>query len=176
MKSVAIIGTRQPDTLQYQYAEELAEHLSHTFGVTIVTGGAYGIDQAAMAGALKPLLEVYLPWSTYNEHLVPADAGKIVVTNPTVHRQWFESVNRYHPNPAAVTTRGVRALHARNFGIVTGRDLVIAFPSDTGGGGTGQGIRIAEGESVPVLSFVRHGRLPAFVTVLHDVLTRLGLN
>jgi hypothetical protein len=173
VKSVAIIGTRNPDTQQLLMAERLARVLSQDYGVTIATGGAYGIDQAAMRGSTDAQLAVYLPWRSYNQEIVPANAGRIVVADPVVHRTWFESVDRYHPNPRALT-RGARALHARNFGIVADRNLVVAFPDEQGAGGTGQGIRIADGESIPVLQFNRNASMPSFEDILRQAVNILG--
>lgn len=172
MSSVAIIGTRAPDKLQTQYAAALASELSYRHDVTIATGGAFGIDQAAMTGAKLDRLMVYLPWRSYNQSIVPWTVATIVVADPAQHPAWFASVDQYHPNPSALT-RGTRALHARNFGIVQDRTLVLAFPNDQGGGGTGQGIRIAKGLGVPVLQFERGSLIPPYSAVLADILQLL---
>lgn len=172
MSSVAIIGTRDPNVYQRMAATALASRLSRDHGITIATGGAYGIDQAAMNGAKPSLLEVYLPWASYNREVIPRDAGKIIIADPIRHRAWFESVDRYHPNPAALK-HSVRALHARNYGIVIGRDLVIAFPHAEGSGGTGQGIRIAEAEGIPLWQFHQDSVIPPTDQLIQDVLVLL---
>ena len=59
--AVAIIGTRNPDQRQERKARFLAYHLSHHYGCRINTGGAYGIDQAAMLGARIDMLDICLP-------------------------------------------------------------------------------------------------------------------
>lgn len=48
---VAIVGTRGAGTYGKACAQKFAEHLAQA-GVTVVSGGAYGIDAAAHAGAL----------------------------------------------------------------------------------------------------------------------------
>lgn len=147
--SVAIIGTREPDEAQIEAARHLAFILSSIKRMKICTGGAYGIDNVAMVSTSANLLEVYLPWDSYNREIIPPHARRIVY-NPTTHSDWAASVAKYHPANHFLS-RGAIALHARNFGIVAGRDLVIAFPNANGGGGTGQGIRIAQGLGIPVL-------------------------
>lgn len=172
MSRVSIIGTREPSLAQGLYAENLARQLSYTHGVTIRTGGAYGIDQAAMTGASRPLLEVFLPWRAYNRAIVPANAGRIVVASPDTNPEWFASVDTYHPNPKALTPGG-RALHARNYPLAAEVDLVLAFPNEQGIGGTGQGMRIARDKGVPVLQFNKNADLPSFESLLACVLEEL---
>lgn len=73
------------------------------------------------------------------------------VYDPRPHRAWTGSVRTYHPAPERLT-RGMFALHARNFGIVANAVAVIAAAKDSAqGGGTGQGIRIARGLGIPVI-------------------------
>ena len=62
-KAISIIGTRSPTPKQRDAAQDLAYDLSAA-GVRIRTGAAYGIDEAAMMGALW--LDVFLPWKSYN--------------------------------------------------------------------------------------------------------------
>jgi DNA recombination-mediator protein A len=138
---IAIIGTRQPTPKQRGHAYEYALKASR-MGHTIKTGGAYGIDAAAMDGCLKGLLEVYLPWPGFHREAIPRHA-KTFTYDPDFHTYWKESVNLYHPNPQALT-QAAFSLMARNYGIVAGSDLVLAFPKAPNKlGGTGQGIRIA---------------------------------
>jgi predicted Rossmann-fold nucleotide-binding protein len=170
MSTVSIIGTRDPGAGQFAYAEGLARGLSRDHGVKIRTGGAYGIDQAAMTGAKKSLLEIFLPWPSYNREIIPPDAGLIVTE---IKPEWLASVDKYHPNPAALS-RGARALHARNYPLAAEVDLVIAFPNEKGAGGTSQGMRIARDKGVPVLQFNKNAPLPTFVSLLQRVLEELG--
>lgn len=173
MPRVAIIGTREPDPDQHRLARDLAALLSAGYGCTVATGGALGIDQAAMEGAEPGCLVVYLPWPSYNRAIIPPHA-RCIVADVRIHAAWFESVNVYHPAPARLS-RGARALHARNYGIVHSSDLVLAFPNETGGGGTGQGIRLAQGMGIPVIP-VNRGQAPQETTQLaQNIFALLGM-
>lgn len=145
----AIIGTRDPDEAQELAAYHLAFSISYLGNKIVATGGAYGIDKKAMDGALSKLLRVYLPWDGYNHFIIPVGTRKIVY-NPAIHTDWKNSVFSYHPNPNRLSGLSI-ALHARNFGIIFGCKVVIAFPRPDGSGGTGQGIRIANALNIPVI-------------------------
>ena len=146
--SLAIIGTREPDLFQIDLAQEVAWTLSTQLGVRIRTGGADGIDYLAMMGTHPGMLDVFLPWGSYNRGKIPSLAA-CTVYDPKHHPLWTESVTKYHPNPAALS-RGPFALHARNYGIVDGATACLALPGRDGSGGTGQGIRICRGIGTPI--------------------------
>jgi len=171
---VAIIGTRNPDHRQERKARFLSYQLSHNYGCIISTGAAYGIDEAAMNGADPGMLKLYLPWSSYNREIIP-DHAKIVVASESLHPQWYASVVQYHP-AASRLKPGARSLHARNYGILEHADLVIAFPGEDGGGGTGQGIRIAQGLRIPVMQLNKGAESILFNTMLETALHYLGRN
>jgi hypothetical protein len=147
--AVAVIGTRTPTTHQISLAKTVARELSKK-GLYIKTGGAEGIGKVAMDNTVPGKLRVYLPWYSYNRNVIPPHAIKCTFS-ATDNRDWLESVSKYHPNPAALRDGGV-LLHARNYGVVKGTRLVVAFPQMGGGGGTGQGIRIANGLGIQVIS------------------------
>lgn len=149
LTDIAIIGTRHPDRNQVEVATNLARIFS--FKCKVRTGGAYGIDQAAMVGTGGYNLEVYLPWSGYNLHIIPTN-GHIIVYDPRVHTAWTDSVYRFHPSPPNLSHGGI-CLHARNFGIVSGIRGLLAFPNEKGEGGTGQGIRIAKALGIQTIIF-----------------------
>jgi hypothetical protein len=160
-KRVAIIGTREPDENQISLATQASELFSFQ-GFIIHTGAADGIDSISMANARIPAvheresdqtLEVYLPWHGYNRNVTPAHA-KVIVYDRKLHVEWTESVEKYHPAFGKLTF-GAKALHARNFGIVKDVNLVLAFPDEKGGGGTGQGIRVAKSLGIKVLQYNR---------------------
>jgi hypothetical protein len=170
---IAIVGTREPDHKQKAAAFMLSVFLTNKFGMIVKTGGAVGIDEAAMQGAYPPLLEVILPWWGYNRNLIPNGAN-IVVANPKIHPKWFESVDRLHPAPRHLG-RGGRALHARNYGILEDVAFVAAMPDERGQGGTGQAIRIAQYLDIPYLQANRGsiGSSEEYVRVALDRISEL---
>jgi hypothetical protein len=145
---LAIIGTREPDTFQAELAQEAAWAVSSQLGVKIRTGAADGIDSLAMKGTKPGLLNLFLPWSTYNQGKIPPLASRTVY-DPKLHPLWTASVTKYHPNPKALS-RGPFALHARNYGIVAGVTACLALPGPNESGGTAQGIRICRGMGIPI--------------------------
>lgn len=156
MARYAMIGTREMSEKMYDRFVKVARFLVKR-GHHIHTGGATGADEAAMVGAASvdvSKLHVFLPWADYNSDLIPEGANTYLYDEKTCPN-WFASVDRYHPKPASLT-RGPRALHARNYGIVMFPepvDAVIAVPGSLNPekwGGTGQGMRIAIGENVPL--------------------------
>lgn len=148
---VAIIGSRRPSEKQHAKAYEYAKLVSEE-GYIVTTGGAYGIDHAAMLGCIPGSLEVYLPWASFNAHIIPDHATRIVY-NPSQHKHWLQSVNDYHPNVAALSASD-KKLHARNYGIVYGTSLVAAYPKSIHSmGGTGQGVRIAQALGIQVVLY-----------------------
>lgn len=176
-KIFAIIGTREPDENQ----AECAKHLAFVFAVlgrhTVRTGGAYGIDQRAIEGTRGTNLQVYLPWESYNRDIVP-DRARIIVYDPKRHTSWTNSVHSYHPAWDRLS-RGAFALHARNYGIICGEceervTAVVAFPDESGGGGTGQGLRIARALKVPIIEG-RRGKIDDYARFIGRTLQALGL-
>lgn len=176
-KIFAVIGTREPDENQAECAKNLAFCLAILRDCTIRTGGAYGIDQRAMEGSQGRNLEVFLPWSTYNRDIVPPKS-RVVVYNPILHISWADSVRAHHPAWDKLS-RGSFALHARNFGIICGEPEarvhgVLAFPDERGGGGTGQGIRIAATYHIPIVEG-RRGKIENVARFMGNALRTLGL-
>lgn len=152
--SVAIIGSRRINENQAHYLESVAQAFVRR-GYVVRTGCAEGADHASMVGArsIDPSkLELYLPWASYNKDL-QLTTDKKIPYNPSIHTDWAESVHKYHPNPRALTS-GAFNLMARNWGIIMHDhpvDLVVAMPASAGDmGGTGQGIRIARDNDIPI--------------------------
>jgi len=168
---VAIIGSRDADDTQYEAAMGLAEGLSR-IGVYINTGGALRIDQAAMQGTIDGYLNVFLPWASYNAEIIPQHA-KRTVYDSRIHTEWTISVQMFHPAPGRLT-RGAFALHARNYGIIRPTKLVVAFPNETGGGGTGQGIRIAKHFGIPLIQHNKGSKIPPIQKLLGSAIGLIG--
>lgn len=161
-KKVAIIGSRRITEKQFAYLTSVAEAFVRR-GWTVTTGCADGADYAAMVGARNvdpDQLEVYLPWASYNDKYHKG-GGSFAVYDPKIHDEWTESVHKYHP-AAKNLKQGAFKLHARNYGILSDVDVVVAMPmSDEDLGGTGQGMRIAKelGKKLFTVSNAVHRKL-----------------
>lgn len=182
LKRVAIIGSSKLGYYEKEY--EILSKVSGIFlnhGIEVSTGGAFGADNAAMEGVkylkdslLSKNLHVYLPWPSYNRDLVPVGAT-VTVYSKFKHHVWFESVEKYHRKPEALS-HGAVALMARNYGIIADPvpvDMVICLPRTISNqGGTGQGMRIAEDLKIPMYNL----RYPGELENLKKVLRGLGGN
>ncbi|MNY85769.1 hypothetical protein D3C78_19690 [compost metagenome] len=170
---IAIIGSTKAEDEACQMMEEISTTLLDC-GIDVSTGGAFKIDHAAMKGyrpGQKGKLYVYLPWSTYNKEIIPVGAITRVYS-PDTDGEWTASVLKYHPNPNALS-RGVWALHARNYGIVADPEpvnAIFALPRTlTTLGGTGQGMRIGEGLGIPVYNFRKQDHVDKIYRWLEEV-------
>lgn len=154
-KQIAFIGTREPNRLPREWVAlyDRAVRYAAAQRFVIRTGAAVGADQqaASIAMANGAAVHLCLPWRGYEEEWVSSLSSLVDwrVTfdtyAPSKHPEWAASVHEYHPRPDALS-RGAFALHARNYGIVQPARIVVALPSQKpGGGGTGQGMRIAAG-------------------------------
>jgi len=173
MSKIAIIGTRNPSQRQLVLAAAAARKFSF-LDYVIATGAAMGIDHAAMLNATPKNLRVYLPWYSYNSGIIPRDCTHKIVYDELVHLDWRDSVIQYHPNPSFLT-QGAFKLHARNFGIIEGSCLVCAFPQEDGNGGTRQGIRIATGLGIKVVTVLPSTTLTVdkfLVTCLRELIEK----
>jgi len=152
-KTYAGIGTRATTPadreLLFDTAAWLAKRDWHLF-----TGAAVGADQAFAEGALSVggKVTLCLPWPSYEWKWVKAHPTWDVQIVGPYHDLAWDSVDLYHPN-ASQLKDSVRSLHARNYLIVDDRKFIIALPKlgPQGLGGTGQGIRVAEGLGIPII-------------------------
>jgi len=153
MKYYAGIGSRSLSAAQKKFCWRVGRWLAD-LGWTLRTGAAQGADQAFAEGALSVGGSVILclPWNSYESHwvdqcLVQSCASARVLSNHD--HGHHASVDTYHPAPEKLSG-AVRKLHARNSLIITPCTFVLAFPG-INLGGTGQGIRIAEGDGIEVI-------------------------
>ncbi len=177
MLSAAIIGSREPSYAQRKVAELYTSTLIQ-LGFKIRTGGAVGIDEIAMrvTSQMGGELEVVLPWASYNSDLITKyKPQSMLVFDPKIHQLWEQTVHEFHPNPKALAPAAIK-LHARNFPIVGLSDITVALPGATGGG-TMQGIRIARGYKLPLITFQHvlplsaiELNVPSFVTMVRYVM------
>ena len=139
--NIAIIGTRNPDDMQIAEVKRFIRSLP-IINTIIVSGCAYGIDELALYEARIKGIKTKgcIPWADYNTD-VQKYCDKIILLKDN-DKEAYDSVIKYHPVGNKLS-QGALKLHARNYLIISGCDLVIAFPGDTGGG-TLQGIKLAE--------------------------------
>jgi len=150
MKRIACIGSRTINLDQEELFFQIGRFIV-SGGDYISSGNALGSDQAFAKGgnSIKPEnVIIYLPWKTYETyHLNPKNK---ICYEPK--KEWFELTAPFHGGWNNLS-QGVKRLMARNYGIVHRADKVIVFLNHKkqGGGGTGQGVRIAESLKIPVL-------------------------
>jgi hypothetical protein len=136
-------------------------------GHTLRTGNATGVDQAFARGAnqIDPtLVELYLPWRSYNrDAVVPGNVVHVLDDYPRqVVDDLVYEASGFHPAWNKLK-QGGRKLMARNGTIIRGKnaplvELVLAMPSHVLGGGTGQGMRLAEGLGIEVIDLNTLGK------------------
>lgn len=123
---------------------------------TLRTGACQGADQAFAEGALSVEGDVILclPWPSYEFKWVEPARGRGATSKLLQywHYDAFASVTEYHPKPD-VLSDAMKKLHARNYLIISPVRFVLAWPKVTHGrlGGTGQGIRIADGLGIKTI-------------------------
>lgn len=163
MKAYAAIGSRSLSPLQIALCRKVGVVMAQK-GWTLHTGAAQGADQAYAVGALTAggRVMLHLPWDTYERKWVAEARSRFpskvrsqaVESSPHYHKA-ESSVFVFHP-AAEHLSRSVILLHARNYNIIcpSGDDqavgFVVAFPGPRGGG-TIQGVRVADCLGVPVV-------------------------
>lgn len=158
------IGSRETPKEMLEHFDYIASVLANK-EFTLRSGGAKGADSAFENGCdrVKGLKEIFLPWrgfenSTSQLYNVSNEAMKIAAT---YHPYWYN------------LSQGAQKLQARNSYQVLGYDLntpsnfVICYTKGgKGSGGTGQAIRIAKANNIPVFDFGADGtgeRLQEFI-------------
>lgn len=152
-KWLAIIGTREPSDRQIAAVKKIIAELDGNQWA-VISGCAEGIDRLALETAYARGIETIgcLPWPAYNRHVqMHCNQTFDIDQLEFEERQLaYASVDDFHPAPKNLT-QGARKLHARNYGIIRWADSVLALPSTKfGGGGTGQGIRLAQAMRKPI--------------------------
>ena len=149
LKNIAIIGRRDAPAaeidLVYRFSAAMAR-----MGHKIVTGGAAGIDQAAIDGAksVGGKLQIFVPWSGYNGYR--SGAG-VMEWSPSFLGD-YDDLAALHPKVKIMLDRGVRkdsliSLMGRNAMIIDHSDVVVAIPKRLANGvavgGTLHGMNVA---------------------------------
>lgn len=120
-------------------------------GITVRSGHADGADWAFESGA-QDLCVAYIPWNGFNSHFI-SDATLVM---PEFTKEVMELAEKFHPSWEKLT-HGAKKLIARDGFQILGSDLktpanmIVCWTK--GGkavGGTGQAIRIAESNNIPV--------------------------
>jgi len=156
---IAFIGTRAPGDVPNDWLNlyRRTATLAGACGHPIITGAAPGSDQLAAQCVLAAggRVALILPWKGFERPWVQRIVGRhhnnvyVDILPEEIPAEALASVRTYHPAYGSLTQGGKR-LHARNYLIVQHAELIVALPSDKpGGGGTGQGIRIAEALGKP---------------------------
>lgn len=167
---IAGIGSRELSGEQLAVCYTLGQW-STKCGHRVISGNAEGADYAFASGAntVDPTkVSLMLPWMRFNAGQV--QPGNVVVAvedlDPTEYHFYLRIAREHHPRFDRLT-QGAQKLHLRNGMILfppAGNhpapvDLVLAWPSQKpGGGGTGQGMRIAERLGVRLIDLSKTSR------------------
>lgn len=170
MARIAGIGSRELTPEQLATCRTLGEWAVKC-GHRVVSGNAEGADYAFASGANSyspKSVSLMLPWGGFNNpqvnplNLVISEAD----LDQTEREFYLRLARKYHPS-FDYLSQGAKKLHLRNGMILFPPggnnpppvDLVLAWPSaKKGGGGTGQGMRIGDGEGIPVANLSRFER------------------
>lgn len=145
---IACIGSRDISEETKELMQEIGKFIVSQ-GWYISSGNCAGSDYAYACGGnlINPAKVIlYLPWTKYNnEYLVKRN---FILREPKP--EWSEIAARHHP-AYQYLSQGVKKLMDRNVGIVLRANKLIAYLNHNkkGGGGTGQGFRLAESLNIP---------------------------
>jgi hypothetical protein len=152
---IACIGSRNIGADEKDICFKLGSFIAKCRG-EIHTGNAEGADQAFASGGneVDPgLVNLHLPWPGFNEEAIVE--GNVIHLPPY---PWccVDLAMKAHPRWQYLK-QGAKKLHIRNASIILPRGhtthLVLALPSQKpGGGGTGQGMRIALNTGIDVVN------------------------
>ncbi len=170
------IGSRGLQPIDLNTCFRLGQFIAKCGGV-LDSGNADGADQAFAEGAnsVDPaLVHLHLPWPNFNREAIVRGN---VIHLPQEQSRFAEEAAKYHPAWRRLS-QGAQKLHIRNVDIVCWprlKDMVLAFPSQKrGGGGTGQGMRVAEGYDIPVIDL--NGMDEAQLYTLCEFIRNIGRN
>jgi hypothetical protein len=158
-KFFAGIGSRDTPLNILEQMAEIALKLSN-LNYTLRSGHAGGADLAFEKSALKA--EIWLPWSRFNYNNALVIEGHIHNVLAMDDEEAFESVARLHPMPSNLS-QGAFKLMARNYRQIIGKnapnsEFVVCYTKDgKASGGTGQAIRIAVENKIPVYNLYHDG-------------------
>ncbi len=162
---IACIGSRDLSAEQTAICEKLGAWVVQC-GHTLHTGNASGADQAFARGAnqIRPdLVHLHLPWPMFEGTAIHAENVVHNLNDMPEHQlNMYKSVAYQHHPAWGRLSQGVHKLMLRNSSIMIPTvvpegpgfkgvlvDMCLALPSNKrGGGGTGQGMRIAQNTTI----------------------------
>ena len=143
------IGSRSTPNKILRQMEQIAVRMRE-IGWMLRSGHAPGADQAFERGAFGQA-QIFKPWASF-EHEVPVLGAPF--HTPT--HEAYVIAAEFHPRWKFLT-RGAKMLHARNSHQILGpflndpvKFVVCWTPDGKASGGTGQAMRIAESEGIPI--------------------------
>ena len=151
------IGSRETPVFVQQRMVRMAMVLGK-LGWTLRSGHAPGADQAFEYGAkqVNGSMEIYLPWDGFEGAKVDNKSYFTGFSTTEMEVKAMRIAADNHPNWSACSD-GARKMHSRNVQQIGGRELNLGVSfvlcwtkNGSGGGGTGQAIRIAKRENIPV--------------------------
>ena len=173
MPKYAGLGSRKTPNDILIVMEKTAEVLAESNHL-LRTGACKGADQAFVKGAINANgnFKLYLPWENYEKQWVDSVREYHCIVK-TLNSKWdgmaYYSVNKYHPASEKLSEGGIK-LHARNYLIVKFVDFIICWtPNGKVTGGTGQALRIAKTENIPVYNLGKPSCLNTFVKRLRQL-------
>lgn len=163
---VACIGSRDLDAYQTSMCEKLGGYIVQ-HGHTLHSGNAPGADQAFARGAnrIHPgLVHLHLPWPNFERQAVhKGNIIRVLEDHDAAHLKLYSQIAERHHPAFSRLSQGAVKLMTRNSSIMLPApdympvDRCLAIPSDRrGGGGTGQGMRIAIYERIPLVDLRGH--------------------
>jgi hypothetical protein len=155
------IGSRDLTPEQLEICRKLGQWFAAA-GWVLHSGNAPGADQAFARGANRvdpSLVYLHLPWPKFESHaLVDGNVTRCVEDLNEGDLAWYTAYAEKHHPAWGRLSQGAKKLMTRNGMIMLPFgfqhvDLCLAWPSNRkGGGGTGQGMRIAEEQGVRLIN------------------------
>ena len=160
---IAMVGSRSLTDEELLICRHMGAYVASA-GFTVVTGGQFGADMTYAQGAVEAgfpdRIEHVLPWARYNSNVLVErfPDARIRAYDPKTDLQWASYVRQTHPVWDQLS-QAAMAFHARNVGIVIGReednsemvDMIMAFPGANYQGGTMQAFRLARFFDIPIV-------------------------
>lgn len=157
---VACIGSRDLTPEQLELCREIGRGVVSK-GFELHSGNAVGADQAYARGGneVNPeMVHLHLPWRGFNRKAI--EAGNHAHVYPFDGMRFYVDIAaECHPKWDYLRDY-VKKLHARNVSILMPQrqavGVCVAWPSQRlGGGGTGQGMRIAKAKGIRLIDLTK---------------------